>query len=198
MRLKVTDFGIARALAGMHSSQTNEVVWGSPQYFSPEQASGLPPTPASDVYSLGVILYEMLTGQLPFVSDDPVELAKMHQNMIPIAPRQFNPQITPELEQIILKVLSKEPSHRYRTADQLGRVLLSYGSLPESPNHKPPMPIQTPSIRQSPSPSSAAVVEPSLDIDWLTIIVGLITVIMVGGLVPFWLYIWFKLNTPIP
>jgi serine/threonine protein kinase len=198
MRLKVTDFGIARALAGMHASQTSEVVWGSPQYFSPEQASGLPPTPASDVYSLGVILYEMLTGQLPFVSDDPVELAKMHQNMAPVAPRRINPQITPALEQIILKVLSKEPSHRYRTADQLGRVLLSYGSLPESPHQQPAVSNQASAIWQSPSPPAAAVAEPSLDIDWLTIVVGLITVIMVGGLVPFWLYIWFKLNTPIP
>ena len=64
-RLKVTDFGIARALASISPEERNEEIWGSPQYFSPEQASGAAPQPASDVYSLGVVMYELLTGQLP-------------------------------------------------------------------------------------------------------------------------------------
>jgi serine/threonine-protein kinase len=124
-RLKVTDFGIARALASILPDEQAEVVWGSPQYFSPEQASGQAPSPASDVYSLGVVMFELLTGQLPFSAPTPEELARLHREMPPPSPRKLNPAIPTALEQIILKVLSKEPSARYRAADQLGRVLLS-------------------------------------------------------------------------
>lgn len=125
-RLKVTDFGIARALASIQPEEQVDVVWGSPLYFSPEQAAGQAPSPASDVYSLGIVMYEMLTGQLPFSATDGTELARMHREVIPPPVRQLDPTISLTLEQIILKVLSKEPSARYRTADQLGRVLITF------------------------------------------------------------------------
>ncbi len=129
-RLKVTDFGIARALATINPEEKQDVVWGSPQYFSPEQAAGSPPSPASDVYSLGVVLYEMLTGQLPFIGTTATELARLHRDIPPMPPSRLNPAISPALERIVMKVLSKEPSARYRTADQMGRVLINFTAAP--------------------------------------------------------------------
>jgi eukaryotic-like serine/threonine-protein kinase len=147
-RLKVTDFGIARALASIHPQEIASVVWGSPQYFSPEQAAGRPPSPASDVYALGVVFYEMLTGRLPFTATTATELSRLHRTALPQPPRQLNPSIPPALEQIILKVLSKEPSARYRTGDQFGRVLMAFNrttTLSPSADHtiKQPSPAST-------------------------------------------------------
>lgn len=211
-RLKVTDFGIARALATIHPDEQFDVIWGSPQYFSPEQASGLAPSPASDVYSLGIILYEMLTGRLPFVSNDPSELVRLHREAAPPSPRRINPDIPIELEKIILKVLSKEPSGRYRSADQLARILLNFaaqgeqattpiptvGPPPVRPHQaSPSQPVRTvPAPIYSPPPTPEVVPEGvHLGIDFLTIILGLIAVIAVGGLIPFWLYVWFTLTS---
>jgi serine/threonine-protein kinase len=164
-RLKVTDFGIARALASIPSQEVNSVVWGSPQYFSPEQASGHPPSPASDVYGLGVVLYEMLTGRLPFIANTAAELSHMHRSVAPIPPSQLNPLIPPVLDQAILKVLSKEPSSRYRTADQFGRVLISISrSINVSPGQptttiKPPQGV--PAIPPAPTHASPAQTQPA-------------------------------------
>jgi len=168
-RVKITDFGIARALASIHPEEKSAVVWGSPQFFSPEQAAGGAPSPASDVYSLGVVIYEMLTGQLPFQAETAAELARLHRFATPPPPRQLNPHIPPTLEQIMLKVLSKEPSQRYRTADQLGRVLMSFNrptrlvavaDLPPKPEPRPvpaePLPPLTRPKPQQPAVSAVA------------------------------------------
>jgi len=217
--LKVTDFGIARALSTIHPEEKNDVVWGSPQYFAPEQASGLAPSPASDVYSLGVIMYEMLTGRLPFVSNDPNELIRLHQEVAPIPPSRFNPEISPVVEQIILKLLNKEPASRYRTADQLARILRSIDYKaeikPTAPENQPKQTYQISTASSpftafsNPSVSVAPIQariengeqeEEPLSIDWTTIGLGLLTFTAVAGLIPFWLYVWFTLTTnrPVP
>jgi serine/threonine-protein kinase len=233
-RLKVTDFGIARALASIHSQEVNQVVWGSPQYFSPEQAAGQAPSPASDVYSLGIILYEMLTGRLPFIASSAAELSRMHRSILPTQPSKFNPLIPSDLEQACMKVLSKEPSTRYRTADQFGRVLISlsrnYKASPievastikpttkeysRSTVQTSAAPLQTqPGPPAQPLPlnmrgnatvnsksaiqtaGNKAIPQNAVDIDWLTWGLVLLSVITLGGLVPFWVWIYMLYNPP--
>ena len=124
-RAKVADFGIARAYTAMVAERV-DVVWGTPQYYSPEQATGAAPTPASDVYSIGVMLFEMLSGRLPFEAKDTRELARMHMTQEPPALHSFNPAVPLQLEAIVRRTLNKDPATRYRDADQLARVLASY------------------------------------------------------------------------
>jgi serine/threonine-protein kinase len=124
-RVKVADFGIARAISEASLHQ-DSLVWGTPQYFSPEQAAGEPATPASDVYAIGIILFELLSGRLPFEAESPTAMALKHLQEPPPPITMFNPAVPQQLKQIIDKVLSKEPSGRYRTAGQLGRILSTY------------------------------------------------------------------------
>ncbi len=115
--IKVMDFGIARAVDS-DSTQTGSVL-GTAQYVSPEQAQGRKLGPESDLYSLGVVLYELSTGRLPFEGDTPVSVALKHVNDEAPAPRTINPRIPPALEAVITKAMQKDPSRRYRSADEM-------------------------------------------------------------------------------
>lgn len=113
---KITDFGIARAF-GQPSNGSDKNVIGSVYYLSPEQAAGQPVTPQSDLYSLGVVLFEMLTGKLPYDGDTPLEVARMHLESSTPSARRYDPDIPYYLDNIITKALAKNPRLRYATAD---------------------------------------------------------------------------------
>ncbi len=115
----ITDFGIARILGEGGSTITTQGVVGTPSYMSPEQAQGEPLDGRSDVYSLGVMLYELLTGRRPFESDTPYSIAVMHVTQPPPAPRQIEPKLNAAVEGVILRALHKAPADRYASAGEL-------------------------------------------------------------------------------
>ncbi|MGW5420647.1 Stk1 family PASTA domain-containing Ser/Thr kinase [Streptomyces sp. NPDC003943] len=119
-QVKVMDFGIARAMgdAGMTMTQTAAVI-GTAQYLSPEQAKGEQVDARSDLYSTGCLLYELLTVRPPFVGDSPVAVAYQHVREEPQPPSVYDPEITPEMDAIVLKALVKDPDYRYQSADEM-------------------------------------------------------------------------------
>jgi serine/threonine protein kinase len=134
--VKVMDFGIARALAdgGVSVTQTAAVI-GTAQYLSPEQARGDPVDARSDVYSLGCVLYEILTGEPPFVGDSPVAVAYQHVREDPVPPSQRHQGISADLDAVVLKALAKNPDNRYQSAAEMRTDLVRVhsGQPPEAP-----------------------------------------------------------------
>ncbi|MFZ4826090.1 MAG: protein kinase domain-containing protein [Phototrophicaceae bacterium] len=148
--VKVTDFGIAQAMsdATLHGEK-QDVVWGSPHYFAPEQAQGERPSPASDVYSIAVVLFEMLTGQLPYLGSNQQELAMAHIKAEIPHVKDFVQNIPDNLDKLIHRAMSKDPQQRFRNADQFGQVLAGYREVAQQQTvvGTPPnsFPVQPPS-----------------------------------------------------
>ena len=124
--VKVTDFGIARAGDPQESLTQTGAVMGTASYFSPEQAQGLPIDNRSDVYSLGVVLYEMAAGRPPFVGDSPVAIAYQHVREDPLPPSRHNPDVPPALDAVVMKAMAKNRTNRYASANDLRNDLLRF------------------------------------------------------------------------
>ena len=118
--VKVMDFGIARAVADTSATMTQTAaVIGTAQYLSPEQARGETVDARSDLYSAGCLLYELLVGRPPFIGDSPVSVAYQHVREAPVPPSQLDPEITPEIDAVVLKALAKDPDDRYQSATEM-------------------------------------------------------------------------------
>ena len=157
-RVQVLDFGIARAVEGTDEALTDAgTVMGTATYFSPEQAQGLQVGPRGDLYSLGVVLYEMTVGQPPFSGKTPVAIAYKHVRDAPPAPTDVAPDVPVEIEAITLKLLAKDPDDRYPTAEDLRADLRRYR---EGHRMEPvPVPVPVPAPVPEPAPAAAPVTE---------------------------------------
>jgi eukaryotic-like serine/threonine-protein kinase len=160
-QVKVTDFGIARAMGNLDDQVTQTgLVMGTATYFSPEQAQGLDVDGRSDIYSLGVVLYEMLVGRPPFIGDTPVAIAYQHVQETPPRPRALNPEIPVALEAIVLQAMAKLPAERYQSADDLRadleRFLRNQTVLASPPSEFAPGPLTEALPRSAPPETVAA------------------------------------------
>ncbi len=150
---KVADFGIARAITNTQHLTEPGVVWGTTAYLSPEQIRGEPATPASDVYAIGVVLFEMLTGRTPFQGEDRVAIALQHLHEPPPKLSKLNPRVPPSVERLVERMLSKDPAQRFANADDVANVIFhllhaSSEATAAIPITRPP--VSTPSTSQPP------------------------------------------------
>jgi eukaryotic-like serine/threonine-protein kinase len=120
-RHKVTDFGISRTSASQ-MTEAGSIV-GTAQYLSPEQARGAPVDQRSDIYSVGIVLYELLTGQLPFTGETPLEIAMKHLSEVPKPPSALRPEVPPDLDMVVLRALAKDPAERFESAEEMDAEL---------------------------------------------------------------------------
>src|SRR6266480_825143 len=155
--IKLTDFGIASVYKDIHAERltTTGMTLGTVQYYAPEQAQGEIVNPAADVYALGIVMYEMLTGRPPFDGDTPVAVAMQHIQDAPLPPTHLNPNIPPALEEIILRCLEKVPEMRFLDGNALARALETLGET-ELNESMPPVVNPSPVPGQRPVPVALA------------------------------------------
>jgi eukaryotic-like serine/threonine-protein kinase len=189
--VKVTDFGIARAGAS-EMTETGSIM-GTAQYLSPEQAQGHAVTAASDLYSIGVMLYEMLAGRLPFEGDSAVSVALKHLSEPPPPISHFRPDVSPALESVVMAALAKDAAHRWQSADDFGEALQGAGvqlqeGAPATQDTAAfmPVPVQSDGVQAAPPPPPVMPpperrAERERRWPWFTI--GLLTVALAGFLI---------------
>lgn len=192
--VKVADFGLACALSPSAVTEDG-TVWGTPHYLSPEQAAGQNVVPASDVYSIGIVMYEMLTGKLPFEAKNTVTVALMHLHEQPPPIRSRNPLVPPGLAGIVNTALAKKPAARYRTANHLGRILQDYRRSGDeatsfSPLARPPA--------RAKKKEDRTITTGHTPTDWLALLLSSTAVLALLGLIPIWTLVFRRYTPPIP
>lgn len=184
--VKVMDFGIARMTSGVETAPQTSAVLGTASYLSPEQAQGGPVDARTDVYSLGVVLYELLVGRPPFTGDSPVAVAYKQVNEAPIPPSQLNPDVPPRLDAVVMRALSKNPANRYQTAlefsEDLQRVIKG-----QEVQATPLLPALGEATQVISRPQHTAVLPPQEEPKgsgrkvWLGVLIGILVVGVLGG-----------------
>jgi serine/threonine-protein kinase len=209
---KLVDFGIA-ATAGVAGNTDAGSVFGTVHYLAPEQAQGQSSSPATDVYSLGIVLYEMATGHPPFDGQTAMEIANKHVSAAPEPPSIANPTIPPRLEQAILRALSKDPARRPQSGAELARELLQADEILERPTmqvpRSPAPPARTPPPRDAAQRSTPqrvqarpavqhryTVVENVGEGSWWPIaVLAVLASVLILGLIPVWSAVLFGLRS---
>jgi serine/threonine-protein kinase len=184
--VKVTDFGIARVTTTADTVAQTAAILGTASYLSPEQAQGLPVDGRSDIYSLGCVLFEMVTGRPPFLGDSPVAVASKQVLEQPIAPSRLNPDVTGDLDAVTLRALAKHPANRYQSAEEMRADLdRAKRGLPVEAT---PLLAGTTQVIDRPPPQTTQVLAPPSEPrrrNWIPLVVTLILIALLGGL------LWF-------
>jgi beta-lactam-binding protein with PASTA domain/tRNA A-37 threonylcarbamoyl transferase component Bud32 len=184
--VKVTDFGIARVISGADTLAQTAAVLGTASYLSPEQAQSQPVDQRSDIYSLGVALYEMVTGRPPFSGDSPVMVASKHVLEQPTPPSKVNADVSPELEAVIMKAMAKNPDNRYQDADEM-KADLERARLGQGVQATPLLPESARTQRIAPAGPPTAVLPPVAPGDgerrrwWIPALIILLILAVLGG-----------------